>query len=117
MAERILSAEYPPLGLRNDTSTSSFGQILQGETDYLPYRGSLGTLTQYWINYSTIDLGGYTRQDDLTVFFRNAFVQTGGSSTVDWVATEEKPIDGFKAVYLDLILVTSVPLNDDTPFS
>ena len=114
MAERILSAEFPPLTLRNDTSTQQFGQVLQAETDYLPYRGSLGKLTQYWINYSTIDLGGYTRQDDLTVFFRNAFPQTGGSSTVDWVATEDNPIDGFKAVYADFILVTSVPLNDDS---
>ena len=116
---RVLSAEFPAIYLINDDVTATYGLFEEFETDYVAAR--LSNTTPHfspnysiWINQSTIDLGGYTRQDDLTVYFRNAFPQVGGVSAVNLIATEEFPIDGFKETYSELTMITSVPINQDS---
>lgn len=118
---RVLAAEFPAVVLINDDTVipPRFKLFPEFETDYVAVRVSNSTppfTPNYgvWLNQQTIDLGGYTRLSDLTVYFRNAFPQTGGVSAVSWQADEENPVDGYAVVYTEITLITSVPVNQDT---
>ena len=107
MMDRVLAAEFPPGLFQNSGGISqSFDERL--DTGWVPIN-SPATIFKH---ESTIDLGGYTRQDDLTVFFRSSFEQIGGPYFVRWAAQANDPLNGFKAVVSEQLIVTSVPLND-----
>jgi hypothetical protein len=102
--DRVLTQEFPPALFRS--GQAGFEETL--DTGWL----SLNAGNTVFKNESTIDLGGYTRQDDLTVFFRSSFEQIGGPYSVTWFATTANPLSGFNAVVSEQLIVTSVPLTD-----
>ena len=57
---------------------------------------------------STIDLGGYTRQDDLTVFFRRSFEQLGGADSIFWNAYDPAS----DSIVINTI-ISSVPMTNE----
>lgn len=107
--DRTLVAETPPLYLEANRTVQQWDQQVATE-----YR-SIGTFAQKqcWLHESTIDLGGYTRQDDLTVYFRASFEQKSGPYTVVWFASEENPLSGYDAAIQEMTIVTSVPITDN----
>jgi hypothetical protein len=108
MMDRLLVAETPGLIANADRIEQKWNN--QGQTEWRNF--STLTTNQYYVHESTIDLGGYTRQDDLTVFFRSSFEQVGGRYTVAWFATEQNPLNGFDAAILEMVFISSVPLTD-----
>lgn len=106
--DRVIVAETPPLSVTANRVQQQWDLTIASE-----WR-TFSTLTtkQYWVHESTIDLGGYTRQDDLTVFFRSSFEQVGGRYTVTWMASEQNPLSGFDSSVVEYVLVSSVPLSD-----
>ena len=104
MMDRVLTQEFPPAVFRS-------GQVGYAETLDTGWQ-SVTTANTIFKHESTIDLGGYTRQDDLTVFFRSSFEQIGGPYSVTWLATSQNPLSGFDAVVKEQLIVTSVPLTD-----
>lgn len=106
--DRVLVAETPGLAANADRLVQRWNN--DGQTEWRNW----GTLTtnQYFVHESTIDLGGYTRQDDLTVFFRSSFEQVGGRYTVVWFASETNPLNGFDAAINEMVFVSSVPFTD-----
>lgn len=108
MMDRLLVAETPGLSVTANRIVQQWDNV--GETEWRNW----GTLTtkQYFVHESTLDLGGYTRQDDLTVFFRSSFEQVGGRYIGTWAATEQNPLNGFDAAVLEMIFVSSVPFTD-----
>ena len=111
--DRTLVAETPPLYVVNNRFNQQWDQDNPAE-----WR-NIGTYTtnQAYLHSSTIDLGGYTRQDDLTVFFRSSFEQKGGTYNAVWQAADGPPgagpINGYDATISESIIISSVPLNDD----
>lgn len=105
MMDRVLVQEFPPALFRN----GQFGYSETLDTGWT----SINTANTIYKHESTIDLGGYTRQDDLTVFFRSSFEQIGGPYSVTWlVGAGADPLNGFDAVVAEQLIVTSVPLTD-----
>ena len=105
MMDRVLTQEFPP---------ALFRRVLAGyeeslDTGWEPTNSPTNTIFKH---ESTIDLGGYTRQDDLTVFFRSSFEQIGGPYSVTWFVQKEQSLSGFDAVVAEQLIVTSVPLTD-----
>ena len=107
--DRTLVAETPPLYLENNRLVQQWDQ--QVATDYR----TIGTLTtnQFWLHESTIDLGGYTRQDDNTVYFRASFEQKSGPYSIVWQATDLNPLSGYDAAIQEIVVISSVPFTDE----
>tara|TARA_B100000085_G_scaffold244993_1_gene237847 strand:- start:40 stop:717 length:678 start_codon:yes stop_codon:yes gene_type:complete len=94
--DRILNVEHP-----------SFAVFLSGGT-YTQYVTGFREITQQvYVHEATIDLGGYTR-NDLTVYFRNSFEQTGGTDVLFW-----NSYDPATDAITEVNLVSSVPFTDD----
>lgn len=108
MMDRVLIAETPPMVVTANRLVQQWDLV--NPTEWRTFGTT--TTNQYWVHESTIDLGGYTRQDDLTVFFRSSFEQVGGRYTVTWAATEQNPLSGFDAALVEMIFVSSVPFTD-----
>lgn len=107
--DRTLVAEMPPLYVENNRLVQQWDQQVATE-----YR-TIGALTtnQVWLHESTIDLGGYTRQDDMTVYFRASFEQKSGPYTIVWQANDLNPLSGYDAAIQELVVVSSVPITDE----
>lgn len=107
--DRVLVAETPPLIVEANRIVQQWDPIAPTE-----YR-TIGTFTtnQMWVSESTIDLGGYTRQDDLTVFFRSSFEQASAPYIVTWFASELNPLSMFDTAIIEQVIISSVPMNDD----
>lgn len=98
MMERQLTVEFPPM-----FQTLSGGAYTPAvATGYVPIDANIFKYE------ATIDLGGYTRQDDLTVFFRRSFEQLGGADQVSWNAYNP----GTDAI-LSNTIISSVPFTDE----
>ena len=106
--DRTLVAETPPLFVEADTVVQRWN--LQTATEWRSI--DPGTFNQYWLHESTIDLGGYTRQDDMTVYFRASFEQKAGPYTAVWFAREQLPLSGYDASMIEMNIVSSVPFTD-----
>ena len=109
--DRTLVAETPPLQITANRVVQQWDLDLPSE-----WRVIGGGQNLVWLHESTLDLGGYTRQDDLTVFFRSSFEQKGGEYSASFAATEQSPLSGFDATIQEVVLVSSVPMNDDNLF-
>ena len=110
--DRTLVAETPPL------YASANRLVQQWDMDTPAEWRTVGTVTtnQFWLHESTIDLGGYTRQDDLTVYFRASFEQKNGVYTAAWMANDTAPennLNGFDAAIQEITIISSVPINDE----
>lgn len=98
--DRQLTVEFPPF-----TRNLTLGQyVTLTPTEYT----AVGATNNTFKCELTIDLGGYTRQDDLTVFFRRSFEQIGGIDTLTW-NTYDPATDGI----LMNTIISSVPMTDD----
>lgn len=98
--DRQLTVEFPPL-----VRSLAAGQY----ATLTPSGYSLVGATNNTFKYeATIDLGGYTRQDDLTVFFRRSFEQFGGIDTIGW-NSYDPATDGI----LMNTIISSVPMTDN----
>ena len=95
--DRILNVDHPP-----------FVISLSGGSYTLSPTGFREINRQVYVHESTLDLGGYTRQDDLTVYFRNSFEQTGGSDVLFW-NSYDPAIDSIT----EINIVSSVPFTDE----
>lgn len=95
--DRILTCDHPPFGL-----TVSGATYIVGASGYRELAASI------YCHESTIDLGGYTRQDDLTVFFRNSFEQRGGNDLIFWNSYNPN-IDAIT----EQVIISSVPFTDE----
>lgn len=106
--DRTLVAETPPLFVEANRIVQRYD--LQTATEWRSI--DPGTFNQMWLHESTIDLGGYTRQDDMTVYFRASFEQKSGPYTAVWAATEQNPLSGFDAAMQEVTIISSVPFTD-----
>lgn len=95
--DRILTCDHPP-----------FAATLSGGTYTLAASGYRLIGTGSYVHSTTIDLGGYTRQDDLTVFFRNSFEQRGGNDLCFWSS-----YDPNKDAIQEQVIISSVPFTDN----
>ena len=95
--DRILTVDHPSFGLA--LSGGAYTQFPSGFKEINP---------QVYVHETTIDLGGYTRQEDLTVYFRNSFEQMGGTDALFW-NTYDPSIDSITEVNI----VSSVPFTDN----
>tara|TARA_Y100000033_G_C2754379_1_gene115605 strand:- start:1765 stop:2445 length:681 start_codon:yes stop_codon:yes gene_type:complete len=95
--DRILTVDHPQFAVANNAGV--YEQFVSG------YRV---VNTNTFVHESTIDLGGYTRQADMTVYFRNSFEQRGGIDYVFWDAYDPEN-DGI----IENVIISSVPFTDD----
>ena len=95
--DRILTVDHPQFG-----ASVSGGAYVQFAT------GFRAISQNTFVHESTLDLGGYTRQADMTVYFRNSFQQRGGVDTVFWNAYDAAN-DGI----IENVIISSVPFTDD----
>ena len=98
MMERQLTVEFPPM--QQALSGGAYGPNLP--TGYVPIDANIFKYE------TTIDLGGYTRQDDLTVFFRRSFEQLGGADAVFW-----NSYDPASDAISTNTIISSVPMTDE----
>lgn len=103
--DRVLTQEFPPALFTR--GMAGYSETL--DTGWTSINSPTNTIFKH---ESTIDLGGYTRQDDLTVFFRSSFEQIGGPYSVTWLVAAGKELSGYAAVVAEQLIVTSVPLTD-----
>ena len=96
--DRQLTVEFPPMIMA--LSKGAYSSNLP--TGYVPID------SQVFKYETTIDLGGYTRQDDKTVFFRRSFEQLGGVEAVFWNAYDPT-IDSISSN----TIISSVPMTDE----
>ncbi len=105
--DRILTAESPMANFnRNPAAPLQFTETLG--TGYVP----INTGNTIFKHESTIDLAGYTRQEDFTVYFRSSFEQVGGIYTVSWIF-QTKDLSPGDAIFGEQVIVSSVPLTDN----
>lgn len=109
MMERVLTQEFPPALFVNQVTSGSSGYNEILDTGWVPINNPTRSIFKH---ESTIDLSGYTRQDDLTVFFRSSFEQIGGPYFTSWGVREGFTLSGYAAVVSEQLIVTSVPLTD-----
>jgi hypothetical protein len=110
--DRILNVEFPPLYLEDDeiAAAGEWKIVSTLETDYTPLPN---VNKQFWFSEMKLDLSGYTR-DDLTVYFRNSFEQSGTATSLQWqVDNPNNPLRGFEAVILETTILSSVPMSED----
>tara|TARA_R100000353_G_C6508590_1_gene196037 strand:- start:922 stop:1614 length:693 start_codon:yes stop_codon:yes gene_type:complete len=100
MMDKQLTVEFPLFEqtLRSGAYETSLS------TGYVPIHTN-GNIFKY---ETTLDLGGYTRQDDMTVYFRRSFEQLGGSDFLQW-NQYDPAID---PIYQQTI-ISSVPFTDE----
>ena len=106
--DKLIVVETPPLDLEADGS----GGYQQSSGLLTGYSLFIGGSTLGWVHESKIDLSGYVMQD-MTTYFRQSFEQTGGFRSVQWQATTSKPLIAFAGSYLEMTLVSTVPLTND----
>lgn len=95
--DRILTCEHPP-----------FNASLIGGAYTLAPTGYREIGTGSFVHESTIDLGGYTRKDDLTVFFRNSFEQRGSNDLIFWNSYNPN-----SDAITEQVIISSVPFTDN----
>tara|TARA_Y100000004_G_scaffold170022_1_gene204764 strand:- start:1844 stop:2524 length:681 start_codon:yes stop_codon:yes gene_type:complete len=95
--DRILTVEHPPLALTNTGTAYTMAATGFRQLDPTAY-----------VHEATIDLGGYTRKDDMTVFFRNSFQQRGGYDVVGWDV-----YDPNSDAISEQVIISSVPFTDE----
>lgn len=101
----MLIEEMPQLALEADGS-GGYVFSSQSNTDYRPFVGSTA-----WVCEKVINLEGYSMAD-MTTYFRQSFEQRGGGYTVNWDASTSKPLTSFNASYIEIVLVSTVPMSD-----
>ena len=106
--DRLFNVEFAPLYLINDGATGWTFDTTVSATDYR----ILGATNQLAVSEHKLDLSGYT-MDDLTVYFRNSFEQRGGDTFTTWYASTGRPIGAYNAAWLEVTVLSSVPLSDD----
>jgi len=107
MSDRLFSVEFGPFQAIADSSTPG-AWIAYGDYRTLPASDNL-----FWVTEHKLDLSGYT-MEDLTVYFRNSFEQMAGSYFINWnVVDPNVPIKPNDADYLETVILSSVPMNDD----
>ena len=106
--DRTLVAETPFLQVSNNRVVQQYDQVVPSEWRNF----STDTTLRAFVHESTIDLGGYTRQDDLTVFFRSSFEQISNSYLSAYSASPTNPLSLVTANIIEQVIVTSVPMND-----
>lgn len=97
--DRQLTVEFPPLVATLNQGTDTY--VVNLPTGYEQIA------TEGFKYETTIDLGGYTRQDDKTVFFRRSFEQLGGAEAIFWNLYDPKS----DSVGSNTI-ISSVPMTD-----
>tara|TARA_Y100000004_G_scaffold84359_1_gene94699 strand:+ start:1725 stop:2447 length:723 start_codon:yes stop_codon:yes gene_type:complete len=104
--DRTLSVDTP-LAIFGRKSTAPTEYEETAATGYVP----IDTANNIFLYESTIDIGGYTRQDDFTAFFRSSFEQTGGVYFCTWavISADLSPVD---AVISEQVIISSVPLTN-----
>ena len=95
--DRILTVDHP-----------SFAATFRSGVYELFPSGFRSISAGTFVHESTIDLGGYTRQDDMTVYFRNSFEQRGGTDAIFW-----NFYDAQSDSVIENIIVSSVPFTDN----
>lgn len=100
MMDRQLTVEFPVF--QQSLSGGRYETALG--TGYVPINAN-GNIFKY---ETTLDLGGYTRQDDMTVFFRRSFEQLSSSDFLQW-NSYDPAID---AIFQQTI-ISSVPFTDE----
>lgn len=111
--DRLLVSETPSLFLRAvldqwEQETTTSGQN---------WRPLANVNNQYWLHEDVIDLEGYTMKD-MTAYFRQSFEQRGGIYGVQWEVVlnpatgQADPLQPFDAGYIEMIVVTTVPMSD-----
>lgn len=98
MMDKQLTVEFPPM--QQGLSGGAYSTNLP--TGYVPISSNIFKYE------TTLDLGGYTRQDDMTVFFRRSFEQLGGADAVFWNSYD--PAND--AIGANTI-ISSVPMTDE----
>lgn len=108
--DRIIVAETPLANFaRNAGAPLEFEETAR--TGYVP----INTGKTIFKHESTIDLGGYTRHDDYTVYFRSSFEQVGGPYYISWLYMT-KDLSPADAIFGEQVIVSSIPLTDDQLF-
>tara|TARA_Y100000401_G_C8303837_1_gene215764 strand:+ start:120 stop:812 length:693 start_codon:yes stop_codon:yes gene_type:complete len=100
MMDRQLIVEYPPFQM--SLSGGRYESAIP--TGYVPINAN-GNIFKY---ETTLDLGGYTRQDDMTVFFRRSFEQLSGSNLLQWNAYDPANDPVFEQT-----IISSVPFTNE----
>lgn len=109
---RVLCAEFGPGFFQAIVGNDGYDLDFASSFRYAIIRGTV--YNQLMIDETTIDLGGYTRQDDLTVFFRNSFEQKAGiySGEIEY-GSGGLPFKPFGHSVSEMMLVSSVPFTDE----
>ena len=103
--DKLLIEEMPQLALDAD-GAGGYQFVSNSNTDYRPFVGSTA-----WVCEKVINLEGYSMAD-MTTYFRQSFEQRGGSYSVNWDASTSKPLVSFNASYIEIVLVSTVPMSD-----
>lgn len=109
MMDKLMVTEMPPLVL-SANGTGGYAFTTPSISDYRNLTGVATPLTT-WLHEQSIDLTGYVLQD-MTAYFRQSFEQSAGLRTSTWSATTSKPLVSFAGTYLELTMVTTVPMSD-----
>lgn len=114
--DRELCSEFQPLNLDVDRTS---GEWVQSPAFGIAnYRYLVPTQSNILVSQVDIDLAGYNQQD-LTLFFRNSFEQTGGKYVASWFVADDgggvpnPPLSEFQTLLQEWTLVSSVPLSDE----
>ena len=107
--DRLLVSETPNLFLEDNPVAGQWQQqtLASGQN----WRPLGNTNNAYWLHEDVIDLEGYTMKD-MTAYFRQSFEQRGGVYSVQWKATPIDPLTNFDAGFLEMVLITTVPMTD-----
>jgi hypothetical protein len=106
--DRTLVAETPFLQIAANRDQQFYEQVVPSEWRNF----STDPTLRAFVHESSLDLGGYTRQDDLTVFFRASFEQISNSYLTEYSASETNPLSLVTANIIEQVIITSVPMND-----
>lgn len=107
--DKLMVAEMPPLILAAD-GAGGYAFSSPSLSDYRNLAG-VANPTLSWLHEQSIDLTGYVLQD-MTAYFRQSFEQSAGLRTSTWSAETSKPLVSFAATYLELVMITTVPMSD-----
>lgn len=107
--DRLLVSETPNLFLEDNTSTGEWQPIAASSGQN--WRPLANTNNAYWLHEDVIDLEGYTMKD-MTAYFRKSFEQRGGIYAVQWNASTSNPLTSFDAGFIEMLLITTVPMTD-----
>lgn len=109
MMDKLMVTETPPLFVSSN-GTGGYTFTTPSVSDYRNLTGVTNP-TLSFVHEQSIDLTGYVLQD-MTTYFRQSFEQSAGLRSVTWSASTSKPLVSFSGSYLELTLVSTVPLED-----